>query len=50
MVSRHEERVVALVVDEKRKHSSQLVEAVLALLQVERDDCLAVRPSQRLDV
>ena len=34
VVSRHEERVVTLVVDEKRKHAPQLVEAILPLLQV----------------
>lgn len=48
MVPSDEEAVVALVVNEKREHSSQLVQEVFALLQVQRDDRLAVRACQRL--
>lgn len=48
VVSRNEERVVALVVDEKGEHASQILQEVLALLQVQGYDRLAVRPRQRL--
>lgn len=48
VVPSDEEGVVALVVNEKREHSSQLVQEVFAALQVQRDDRLAVRAGQRL--
>lgn len=50
VVSGDEEGVVALVVDEEGKHAPQVVQEVGALLHVEGDDRLAVRPCERLFV
>lgn len=49
VVTSYEERVVALIVYEKREHAPQVVEKVFSFLEVQGEDCLAIGTRQSLN-